>query len=85
MINKHKIILILILIMIFNHKVFSKEKFFIIYNVNDKIITNIDVKKEAKYLISLNSQLKNLDEEDIFDISKESILKENIKKIELLK
>ena len=85
MINKHKIILILILIMIFNHKVFSKEKFFIIYNVNDKIITNTDVKKEAKYLISLNSQLKNLDEEDIFDISKESILKENIKKIELLK
>jgi peptidyl-prolyl cis-trans isomerase SurA len=71
--------------MIFNHKVFSKEKFFIIYNVNDKIITNTDVKKEAKYLISLNSQLKNLDEEDIFDISKESILKENIKKIELLK
>ena len=66
-------------------KAFSKEEIYIIYNVKNTLITNIDVKKESRYLIALNNQLKNLGENDIFNISKESILRENIKKIELLK
>ena len=80
-----KIILIFILTILLSSKTFSKETFFIIYNINDSIITNIDVQKETKYLIALNNQLKNLREDDIFDISKDSILRENIKRIELLK
>jgi peptidyl-prolyl cis-trans isomerase SurA len=85
MIFKLKIILILILLMklSFTNKAFSKSEIFIIYNINNNIITNIDVKKEARYLIALNDQLKNLPEKEIFKISKESILRENIKKIEL--
>ena len=39
----------------------SKESVFIIYTINNEIITNIDLKKEANYLVSLNNQLKNLD------------------------
>ena len=71
--------------MMFFCKAFSKEEIYIIYNVKNTLITNIDVKKESRYLIALNNQLKNLGENDIFNISKESILRENIKKIELLK
>lgn len=71
--------------MMFSYKAFSNDEFYIIYNVKNTLITNIDVKKESRYLIALNNQLKNLGENDIFNISKESILRENIKKIELLK
>ena len=83
--NNKKIILIVIFIMMFSYKAFSNDEFYIIYNVKNTLITNIDVKKESRYLIALNNQLKNLDKNDIFNISKESILRENIKKIELLK
>ena len=71
--------------MMFSYKAFSNDEFYIIYNVKNTLITNIDVKKESRYLIALNNQLKNLGDNDIFNISKESILRENIKKIELLK
>lgn len=57
----------------------------IIYKIQDEIITNIDIKNEFKYLLALNNKLKNLNEEKIFLISKESIIKEKIKKIEVSK
>ena len=85
MMNKIKIILILILLTIVSTKSNSKEKVFIFYNVNDELITNIDVKKESSYLIALNNQLARLDEKKILNLSKESILRETIKKIELAK
>jgi len=56
----------------------------IIHNIQDEIITNIDIKNEFKYLLALNNNLKELDKESIFNISNESIIREKIKKIELL-
>jgi len=80
-----KYIFSLLILLIFNFESFSKENIRIIYKVNNKIITNVDVKKESEYLLALNVQLKNLDKDTIFKISKESALRERIKKIELLK
>jgi len=57
----------------------------IIHNIGKEIITNIDIKKEFKYLIALNNSLKELDKEKILNISNESIIREKIKKIEILK
>jgi peptidyl-prolyl cis-trans isomerase SurA len=57
----------------------------IIYNIDNEIITNVDIKNEFKYLIALNNSLKDLDKERILSISKESIIREKIKKIEILK
>ena len=57
----------------------------IIHNIQNEIITNIDIKNEFKYLLALNSSLKELDEEKILNISNESIIREKIKKIELSK
>ena len=57
----------------------------IIYNIENEIITNIDIKIEFKYLLALNNSLKELDKERILSISKESIIREKIKKIEILK
>jgi len=80
-----KIILILILLVSINTKSHSKENIYIVFNVNNELITNIDLEKESNYLYALNNQLKNLDKKQILDISKESILRETIKKIELSK
>ena len=49
------------------------------------IITNIDVKNEYNYLIGLNRSLAEVDKNKIFDYAKESLIKEKIKKIEILK
>jgi len=57
----------------------------IIYIIQNEIITNVDIKNEFKYLLALNPKLENLDKEKIFKISKDSIIREKIKKIELLK
>ena len=57
----------------------------IIYKIENEIITNIDIKNEYKYLLVLNNNLQNLTKEEIFKISKASVIKEKIKKIEILK
>ena len=81
--NKVKILPILILLIVVNSIVHAKEKIFIIYNIDNELITNIDLKKEAMYLVALNNQLKNLSKDKILSIAKESIVRETIKKIEL--
>jgi len=57
----------------------------IIHNIQNEIITNIDIKNEFKYLVALNNSLKELNEEKILNISNESIIREKIKKIEISK
>ena len=57
----------------------------IIHNIQNEIITNIDIKNEFKYLMALNNSLKELDKDRILTISNESIIREKIKKIEILK
>ena len=85
--NKIKFIYILTILslIMLNTKLFSDESIYIVYKVNNQIITNKDVKKEQQYLISLNNRLKELDEARMLEVSKESALREKIKKIELEK
>ena len=74
---------ILLFLLIFNQSESIETK--IIHKIQNEIITNIDIKNEFKYLIALNNSLKKLDKEKILSISNESIIREKIKKIELLK
>jgi peptidyl-prolyl cis-trans isomerase SurA len=80
-----KIIIFVFIVLLINLKSYSKDSIFISYKVENEIITNIDIKNEAKYLLALNNQLKNIPNKQLMEIAKESILKEKIKKIELLK
>jgi peptidyl-prolyl cis-trans isomerase SurA len=57
----------------------------IILKVNDKIITTFDVKQEEKYLIVLNPKLKKIDQNKLKILATDSIVKEKIKEIELIK
>jgi len=77
--------LILILIFLFCTKSFSKESVFIVTNVNNQIITNIDVENEISYLQILNPNLANLEIKKLKRIAKNSLINEIIKKNELSK
>jgi peptidyl-prolyl cis-trans isomerase SurA len=57
----------------------------IVYKIQNEIITNVDIKNEFKYLVALNNKLRELDKKKILNISNESIIREKIKKIEVLK
>ena len=82
---KVKFILFLFLLILINFKSNTAENFYIVYKVNNEIITNFDIEKEYRYLVSLNNQLNNLEKQKIIKLSKESALREKIKKIELAK
>ena len=82
---KVKFILFLFLLLIISFKSSTAENFYIVYKVNNEIITNSDIEKEYRYLVSLNNQLKNLEKQKIIELSKESALREKLKKIELIK
>ncbi len=57
----------------------------IIYKIDNEIITSFDITKEFKYLNIINPRITNLEKNEIFEISKNSIIREKIKKIEILK
>ena len=54
----------------------------ILFKVDNEIITTIDIYEEIKFLKTFNPEINNLSETEIFEISKNSILRERIKKIE---
>ena len=57
----------------------------IILKINDKIITAFDIKQEEKHLLILNPKLNKLDQNKLKVIARDSIIKEKIKEIELVK
>ena len=63
----------------------NEKKIKILFQINDKIISNIDVLNEINYLKMLNKDLKNLDKDKIDKIAQNSIIREVIKKDEITK
>ncbi len=57
----------------------------ILFKVDNEIITTIDILNEIKYLKLFNQNFKNLEEIKMFEISKNSLIREKIKEIELKK
>ena len=57
----------------------------IITKVNNQIITNLDIENEKKYLMTLNKNFENLDNDKMYSIALESIIREKIKRNELKK
>ena len=79
-----KIYLFFFVIFFISGKSFSLENKILI-KVDNEIITYVDVLNEIKYLKALNPEIEKLDKNKIFRISKNSIVREKIKKIEILK
>ena len=78
-----KIYLFLILIVIPYKEV--NGEVFIVAKINQEIITNIDLNFEKRYLVSLNPNLKKLDQKKITEYAKNSLINEKIKKNEIEK
>ena len=56
----------------------------ILFKVEDEIITSIDIYEEIEFLKIFNPEINNLEESELLEISKNSILKDKIKKIEIM-
>ena len=88
---KRKIIRSLLLIsfcgnfFLFSSYLNASQNIKIIVKINNAIITSEDINHESKYLIALNKNLNKLKEEEVYEIAKDSLIKEKIKKNEIEK
>ena len=55
----------------------------ILFKVNDQIITSIDLLNEINYLSFVNIEFKKLDKQRMYEVSKNSLIREKIKEIDL--
>jgi len=82
---KKKIFLyLLIVFQLYTEQAISLENK-IILKISDRIVTTFDVKLEEKYLIVLNPKLSKIDKNKLKILATDSIIKEKIKEIELIK
>ena len=77
------LVLIFFLLLILKNAYALESK--ILIRIDNKIITNVDIINETKYLKALNPKLNELDKNKIFEIAKTSLVREKIKEIELTK
>jgi peptidyl-prolyl cis-trans isomerase SurA len=78
-------ILILIIQLTFFNNIAKSIENKILFKINNEIITTLDLLYEIKYLRTLNTDFKEFDQNKIYEISKNSLIREKIKEIELLK
>ena len=83
-INKKLVKAILVFYIFFlNQSIAIENK--ILFKVNNQIITTIDVLNEINYLSLINSDFQKLDKQKIYEVSKNSLIREKIKEIDLKK
>ena len=81
---KYFFLLIIFFNIFYSNYIYSFESY-VVLKVNNKIITNVDIDNEYRYLIALNTDLQNIDKKKVMNIAKDSIIREKIKEDELLK
>ena len=80
-----KLIILIFLVTILNFQISSAFENKILFKVDNEIITTIDILEEIKFLKTFNPEINSLSDEELFEISKNSIIKDKIKKIEVMK
>ena len=81
--KKFTVFLILLLTLYFQTLKAIENK--ILFKIDNEIVTTLDIYEEIKFLKAFNPEVNSLDEKELFEISKNSIQKNTIKKIELNK
>mgnify|MGYP001405258053 CR=1 FL=1 len=64
---------------------YSLNEIFIKFKIENEIIKNKDIENEKNYLVSLNNDLLNISKKDLNKLAQDSMIREKIKKIEILK
>lgn len=57
----------------------------ILFKIDNQIITTIDIYEEVKFLKAFNPEVNKLSENELLEISKNSIIRDKIKTIEIMK
>ena len=60
----------------FDNSYAKKNK--ILIKIDNQIITSLDLLQETRYLITFNSELKNVEKNIIYEIAKKSLIKHKI-------
>jgi len=81
---KIKLFIFLLCIYFFSTLIYAIENK-ILFKVNNKIITSIDIQNEMKYLNAINPSFKDLEKEKMLDIAKNSLIRIRIKEITIKK
>ena len=82
--KKFKVLFFFLLINFFYIKNSFSFENKILFKVNNEIITTIDIYEETRFLKIFNPEINNLNESELFEVSKNSILRDKIKKTEIL-
>ena len=80
-----KIFIFVAIITFLSSTLIAEDRYEIIVSIDNKVITNFDIQKEINYLLALNPSLNNLPKKQIYEIAKESLVREEIKEKEILK
>ena len=80
-----KIFIFVAIINLLSSALIAEDRYEIVVSIDNKIITNFDIQKEINYLLALNPSLNNLPKKQIYEIAKESLVREEIKEKEILK
>ena len=83
--NLIRFLVILLNIFLISTNLIASQKIQILYKIDNTLVTNVDINNELNYLVSLNTELKNLKEYEINNIAKESLIRERIKLNEIKK
>ena len=84
MILNRKTILLILFFFLFSNFSYSKIDLQIIMKINNQIVTSYDIEKESKYLLALNPKLNEINKNDLLKLAKKSMIKEMIRKGEIL-
>ena len=85
MIFDKKITVLVLIFFLLNNFSYSKINLQIIMKINDQILTTFDLEKESNFLLALNPKLKEISKNDLIEVAKKSMIKETIRKSEILK
>ena len=81
---KKSLLIILYVLALYPSQIFALENK-ILFKINNETVTTIDIFNEIKYLTLINEEFKNFKQDEIFEIAKDSLIREKIKEIELKK
>ena len=78
---KFKNIFFLTILITFIHQNILALENKILFKNDDEIVSSIDIYNKTKYLRALNQNMENLDKNEIYELSKNLIIREKINKI----
>jgi peptidyl-prolyl cis-trans isomerase SurA len=82
--KKMKVLVMIVILMSFNIKNLAAIENKILFKINNQIITTIDIYEEIKFLKLFNPEVNNLTENELLEVSKNSLIRDKIKKIEIM-